>query len=148
MADRDWRVLERQFQGGDTTVLPRLNAARTRAGLPIIRVRVVHYLKAEQQHRLKPDGDIDPRVGDWPVYSACGGAQLFPRWNQRKIYYTHIRERVTCKTCLRCMASPRFTQGVPKLHLLLKHDDGRQHHLCGGRFGGSSQVLEEVGCEG
>ena len=151
MADRDWRILDRRLQAGDVSVLPALNAARRRCGLEPIRFQIVHYLKRDEHHRLDGHNRIDVRVDRSPIWSACGGVELWPRGYtgfKRKVHFTPSREAVTCKKCLRSLGSPNFREGPPKLHLLLKHDDGREHHLCGGRYGGSTEVVEEVGCRG
>jgi hypothetical protein len=149
MADRDLRSLERLYNGGDRSVIPALNGVRRRLGLSIIREKIVHYLKTDHHHRLDNDGKIDPRVDRWPVYGVCGQVELWPRHNLRKsIHYTHLREGVTCKTCLRCLASPKFVEGAPRLHYAQETPPGIVWNTCGGTVGRSTTVLEDVGCRG
>ena len=151
MADRDWRNLERAFLGGDTTVLPALNAARVRSGLPIFRLEIIHYLKTDYHHRLRGDGSIDPRVDQGRILSACGACELWPRAyyeRKRTVRYTPDKRQVTCKSCLKVMGGLRFKEGPLRLHLLLKHEDGKVWTMCGGKFGQSTEVIDQVQCEG
>ena len=148
MSDRDWRELERRFNAGEHELLPRLNAALQRAGMPIRRINVVHYVRVEDQHRLLPDGAFD-HDARWAhsAFAQCGGTMLHPRpRGYRQVHWTSEIYEVTCKSCLRSLNSPNYKPGKPLLHLLIRHADGREHHLCRGRGGASTENIEEVGC--
>lgn len=146
MSDRDLRTLERRYHEEGETALPRLNAARLRAGLDIIRGRIVHYLKAHYWHRLNERGEIDLRVERGHVWSACGSVALWPRRHtKRKAHYTPDKGCVTCKTCQRHLEAKGFKETATKYHLEWREPGVS---LCGGRLGRMTQVKEEVGCRG
>ncbi len=145
MSDRDLRTLERRYHEEGETALPRLNAARTRAGLDIIRGRIIHYLKAHYWHRLNEKGEIDRRVEQGNVWSACGSVTLWPRLHtKRKAHYTPDKGCVTCKTCRRHLEAKSFKETNTRYHLERESGLG----LCGGRLGRMTQVKEDVGCYG
>lgn len=147
MADRDWRVLERAYLGGDEEVLPALNHARKRAGLPMIRPRIVHYLKSDYWHRLDARDEIDARVEQSKVWAPCGSGELWPRRHcKRKSYYTSRKPRITCKKCLRVINAKDFADRVPHFHL--ERPDHPEIGLCGGQFGRRTKIEAEVGCRG
>lgn len=150
MADRGMRDLERRYSVGDVSVLPALNAARRRMGLSIIRTKVVHYIKADYHHRIGKNGKIDARVDNRTyVYAACGSTQVWPRvgYGTKEIHFTPDKAMVTCKTCLRCLKSPRFSEGRPALHWALKSETGLRN-ICGGLHGPSTDDPDSVGCGG
>jgi hypothetical protein len=149
MTDLRMRQLEREALYDDDA-LAQLNRARRRIGLEAFRRNIVHYLKTGYHHRLSPNGEIDPRVEQSPVHSACGATELWPRRNyerKRLCHYTPDKDKVTCKTCLRCLSSPNFHEGKPALHMSLKTVDGLRR-ICGARHGISTEIFEEVGCFG
>jgi hypothetical protein len=152
MADRDWRALERVYLRGEAEALPALNVALRRAGLPIRRDRIIHYLSTDFHHTLGDDGWIDARAGGH-AWSSCGMANLGPRSREdrrkdKPCPYTPSKVVVTCKTCLRCLRSPKFEEGKPALHLLIKLPDGTERTRCGGKFGRSTEVVVDIGCTG
>lgn len=154
MSDHRMRELERAYRAGDASALKPLNAARRRQGLPMLRDKIVHCLKADFHHRLNQKGLITPRPGKRGAWSACGQAQLFGSYNRSKAHYTHIKEDVTCKTCLRCIASPNFTEGPVKSHLrgtALSDPQANEirgnNAVCGGYFGEVTDALREVTCD-
>jgi len=153
MADYDWRNLERLYYAGDVSILPRLNAARKRVGLPQIRLRIIHYLKADYAHAVGNDGWLDARVLPYGAWSICGSISISPqsredRRKKRLCPYTLDKDQVTCKTCLRCLRSPKFREGKPALHRLMRLPSGHTRTRCGGKYGRSTEEPSEVGCHG
>lgn len=150
MSDRRMRELERLYAAGDVSILPALNAARQRNGLPTIRTKVVHYVKANGHHRLNREGVFDPRVDRSRVYSACGMAEVWPRQYyspSKRIHYTPNKDEVTCKVCLKCINSPKFYEGEPALHWLQERINGPRN-LCGAQWGRSTDDPDLVRCGG
>lgn len=150
MSDERMRNLERQFLAGEVTVLPALNAARQRAGLPIFRVKVVHYIKADYHHRIGKNGNIDARVDNRTyIYAACGSTQVWPRtgYGMKPVHFTPDKAQVTCKTCRRVLQSAKFSEGRPALHWALKSETGLRN-ICGCLHGPSTDDPDSVGCGG
>ena len=150
MSDLGLRQMERRYVAGDVSVLATLNAARRRHDLPIIRTRIIHYLDAGHHHLIGRDGWLDARSWNY-FWSSCGMANLGPRstMNTRKkmlCHYTPDKEQVTCKTCLKCLRSPNFTEGAPALHLSVAVPGGTTRTQCGGKYGQSTEIANEVGC--
>jgi hypothetical protein len=147
MADHIYRALERRWHGGDAEALPALNRARARAGLPALRDKIVHFIRAHYHHRLDENDEIDRRVEQNNVYAACGGLTIWPRYPiERKVRYTPHKDRTTCKTCLRVINAKSFKATKAKLHL--ERAEQPKMGLCGGRFGRMTQEKDEVGCYG
>lgn len=131
--DEELRRLERAYEQ-DPSALPALNRARRRNGLPVIRLKVVHYVTVDVHYRLGENGKLSRRFGDEAVWSLCRAAQVWPRTFYAKrdgVYYTSDREQVTCKSCDKILSKPDFKEPVAPKHLLVTIPDRDPYRFCG-----------------
>jgi hypothetical protein len=134
MADNELQRLEREYKANGVSVLPALNRARRRVGLPVLREKTIHYVTADVHYRIDTDGKFNPRFGHSSVYALCKSTEVWPRQHQSKhskVYYTAKHDEVTCKTCDKMIKNPDFREKPAPTHMRVAPEDRSPYTLCG-----------------
>ena len=152
MSDDQLRDLQRAWESGDVGVLPHLNAARRRSGLPPLRDKITHYIALRDQHWLNPDGSFRKPINAYGyvarIVAACA-VELYPRGaiTQRKVvYHTTDKRLVTCKTCWKAIHGAKFDEGGPVVHFRQKGERGPICCLGAGEFTNSKAQITCAMC--